>query len=405
MGKVKTDRSSSVRQGTAGRADANTRSDLLVSVYGDDSGELILDIQSKVEAFYGPSIRKTVADALSTFGFESGRVEVNDRGALPFVIRARLETALRRAGFKGDGLIQRKRGKRRSTERDRLRRSRLYLPGNEPKFMINAGLHRPDAVILDLEDSVHPAEKDAARLIVRNALAEVDFMGAERIVRINQLPLGLQDLDEIVPESPDLILLPKIESATEVKQVHKRIAKVQKAVGQEKAIWLMPILESALGVENAFEIASATETVVALAMGLEDYTADLGVTKTLEGQESLYARMRLVNAARAAGVQANDSVFSDVGNMEGLSVWATRSRGMGYGGMGCIHPRQINTIHEAFAPTLNEIERAQKICDAFAEAESKGLSVVSLDSRMIDPPVVLRARQLIENARKAGLIH
>lgn len=405
MGKSILDRSSSARQGSAGRADANTRADLLVSVYGDDSGELIQDIQSKVEALYGHSIRKTVANALAEFNFTSGRVEVNDRGALPFVIRARLETALRRAGFKGDGLVRRIRGKRPSTKRVRLRRSRLYLPGNEPKFMINAGLHRPDAIILDLEDSVHPLEKDAARLVVRNALAEVDFMGAERMVRINQLPLGFEDLDVIVPESPDLILLPKIESASEVKQVHGRIAKIQKAAEQEKTIWLMPILESALGIENAFGIASATETVVALAMGLEDYTADLGVRKTLEGQESLYARMRLVNAARAAGVQANDSVFSDVGDIAGLSASAHRSRGMGFEGMGCIHPRQIEPIHEAFAPTSNEIERARKICDAFEKAESKGLSVVSLGSRMIDPPVVLRARQLVENARKAGLIH
>ena len=229
MGTSKTDRSSIERSGNAGRADANTRSDLFVSISGDDSGELIVDIQSKVEAFYGSSIRKSVTDALKGFGFQSGKVVVIDRGALPFVIRARLETALRRAGFKGDALVKRTRRKPQSTAKDRLRRSRLYLPGNEPKFMINAGLHDPDAIILDLEDSVHPAEKDSARLVVRNALAEVDFMGAERMVRINHLPLGLADLDEIIPESPDLILLPKIESATEVKQVQNRINKIQKA--------------------------------------------------------------------------------------------------------------------------------------------------------------------------------
>jgi len=392
------------RNGNAGRADANTRSDLFVSISGDDSGELIVDIQSKVEAFYGSSIRKSVTDALKVFGFQSGKVEVIDRGALPFVIRARLETALRRAGFKGDALVKRPRRKPQSTAKDRLRRSRLYLPGNEPKFMINAGLHDPDAIILDLEDSVHPKEKDSARLVVRNALAEVDFMGAERMVRINHLPLGLADLDEVIPESPDLILLPKIESATEVRQVQNRINKIQKSKRQDKVIWLLPILESALGIERAFEIASATDTVVALAMGLEDYTADLGVRKTLEGKESLYARMRLVNAARAAGIQANDSVFSDVGDPEGLSACASRSRNMGYEGMGCIHPRQIQLIHEAYAPTSDEIGQAQEICKAFDAAESEGLSVVSLGSRMIDPPVVLRAKRLIENARKAGLI-
>jgi citrate lyase subunit beta/citryl-CoA lyase len=387
--------------GEAGRLGEGVRSDLHVSLELVDSGGIEIELSSKVDALYGGSVRETTERVLTILGVGNAWVKIEDSGALPFVIAARVEAAARRAGVggkapSGDG-VERGEG----SARDRMRRSRLYLPGNEPKFMINAGIHRPDAVILDLEDSVHPDEKDAARLVVRNALRSVDFQGAERMVRVNQLPLGLDDLEEVVPERPDLILIPKVEEVAQVRDVHERIRQL---VGDENRIWLMPILESALGVENAFAIARAAETVVALTIGLEDYTADLGVRKTPQGDESLYARMRLVNAARAAGLQAIDSVFGDVGDLEGLLDWGARSRALGFEGMGCIHPRQIRPIHKVFTPSSGEIERALKIVAAFEEAESRGLGVVSLGTRMIDPPVVLRARRLVESARRAGLV-
>jgi citrate lyase subunit beta/citryl-CoA lyase len=169
-------------------------------------------------------------------------------------------------------------------------------------------------------------------------------------------------------------------------------------------VWLMPILESGLGVENAFSIASASEAVVALTIGLEDYTADLGVVKTPDGQETAWARSRLVNAARAAGVQAIDSVYGDVADEAGLLAWGRRARGMGFVGMGCIHPRQIRVIHEGFAPTQPELEKALKIVAAFENAQAAGLGVVSLGTKMIDRPVVLRAQKLVERAREAGMI-
>jgi citrate lyase subunit beta / citryl-CoA lyase len=156
--------------------------------------------------------------------------------------------------------------------------------------------------------------------------------------------------------------------------------------------------------ENAFEIARASRAVVALSIGLEDYTAALGVAKTREGTETLWARQRLVNAARAAGVQAIDSVYGDVQDEAGLLAWGRASRAMGFVGMGCVHPRQVRVIHQAFAPTVEEIDRALRIVEAFREAEARGLSVVSLGSKMIDPPVVLRARRLVERAREAGLL-
>ncbi len=332
---------------------------------------------------------------------------VEDMGALPWVIQARVEAALLRAGadMAGDGspagqVPPRPEG----TPRDRLRRSRLYLPGNEPKFAVNAGLHQPDGVILDLEDSVHPDEKDAARLVVRNALRSVDFGEAERMVRINQGPLGLKDLDAVVPEGPEVILIPKAESREQVLEVRARIEAIQGAQGLTTPIWLMPILESALGIENAFLIASAHDSVVAMTIGLEDYTADMGVIKTAQGDESQWARFRVVNAAKAAGIQASDSVYSDVADEDGLLACGQRSRSIGYDGMGCIHPRQIRVIHKAYAPAPAELDKALRVVAAFEEAEKLGLGVVSLGTKMIDRPVVLRAMKLVKEAQKAGLI-
>jgi len=224
------------------------------------------------------------------------------------------------------------------------------------------------------------------------------------MVRINQLPLGLEDLDAVIPVRPDVILIPKVETADQVREVAERIDEIQDAADDETWPFLMPILESAFGVENAFAIATAHESVVALTIGLEDYTADLGVVKTADGEETEYARRRLVNAARAARVQAIDSVYGDVADEEGLLAWGRRARAMGFEGMGCIHPRQIRIIHEAFAPSQEEIEKALRIEAAWREAEQRGAGVVSLGSKMIDPPVVLRARRLVERARKAGLL-
>ena len=387
------------RRGEAGRKGDSIRSDLHVSVTLEGTGGVDISVTSRVGVMYGDSIRQTAAEVVEAMGVEHAQVEIDDKGAIPFVIAARVEAALRRAGVEGRAPPQPLVAPPVETPRDRLRRSRLYLPGNQPKLFINAGLHRPDAVILDLEDSVHPDDKDGARLIVRNALGALDFMGAERMVRINQGELGLADLDDVVPAGPDLILIPKVETAEEIQEVHDRVQHLRAQYGLDRPVWLMPIIESALGVENAFAIASAAESVVALTIGLEDYTADIGVPRTAEGAESMYARTRLVNAAHAAGVQAIDSVFSDVGNMDALLEWARAARGLGFDGMGCIHPRQIPPIHEGFSPTENELEKALRIVAAFEDATAKGLGVVSLGSKMIDPPVVLRAQRIVEQAR------
>ncbi|HXZ81273.1 MAG TPA: aldolase/citrate lyase family protein [Terriglobales bacterium] len=389
----------------AGRSGKDVRSDLRVQFEARASGGLEIDLRSRVAAYYGDSIRRQAQEVLEQLGISHAALIIEDEGALPYVISARIEAAVRRAGLgQGRRALPSAIALPAPSARDRLRRSRLYLPGSEPRYYINAALHGPDAIILDLEDSVHPAEKDAARILVRNALRAVDFGACERMVRINQLPLGLDDLLEVIPESPDLVLIPKVEYADQVREVAGKIDEIKSWHHIDRPIWLMPILESAIGIEKAFDIASAHASVVALTIGLEDYTADLGVAKTTDGSESLYARTRLVNAAKAAGLQAIDSVFSDVADMEGLRRWGERSRALGFEGMGCIHPLQIPVIHEAFAPSPVEIEKALRIVTAFEEARSKGLGVVSLGSKMIDPPVVQRALKLVSRARQMGLI-
>ena len=401
MSKADSTRSRSAEAGHWGKT---VRSDVHVAFEARDSGGVEISLESRVAPYYGTAIMDQTREVLAELGVKHARVAIHDEGALAFVIAARIEAAVRRAAIAlGQRSLPEQRPPPPPSQKDRLRRSRLYLPGSEPKYYINASLHAPDAVILDLEDSVHRDEKDAARILVRNTLRAVDFGSCERMVRINQLPLGLEDLAEVVGESPDLILIPKVERAEQVAEVDRMIGEIKARNGIVRPIWIMPILESALGIENAFAVASASENVAALTIGLEDYTTDLGVVKTTEGRESQYARSRVVNAARAAGVQAIDSVFGDVADMDGLRQWGEASRAAGFEGMGCIHPGQIRVIHEAFRPTATEIEKAHKIVAAFDEAQSKGLAVVSLGSKMIDPPVVQRALNLVERARAMGV--
>jgi len=392
-------------RGEAGAQGKDVRSDLHVALEPRSSGGIEIELESRVAPYYGKAICDQAKDVLAALGVEHARVTIHDQGALPFAIAARIETAAHRAGLAlGRKALPPRTVQWKPSARDRLRRSRLYLPGSEPKYFINAGLHGPDAIILDLEDSVHPAAKDAARVLVRNALLAVDFGNAERMVRINQLPLGLTDLDEVVPVLPDLILIPKAEHPEQVVEIERRLAEVLAAHKLDHPIWLMLIIETALGVENAFALATASSRIVGLTIGLEDYTADLGVVRTAEGHESLYARTRLVNAAHAAHIQASDSVFSDVADMEALKRAALASRAMGYEGMGCIHPLQIPVVHDAYSPSQAEIDRALRIVAAYDDARARGLGVVSLGSKMIDPPVVQRALVIVNRARAMGLI-
>ncbi len=390
----------------AGRAGTGVRSDCCVGIEMRDEGGIAIELRSKVDMLYGRSIRALATELCMHFGMPHAVVTIDDSGALPYTIAARFEAAVRR--LRGDDvppfLLPEREGIRRHGARDRFRRSRLYLPGNDPKLAINAGIHGADGIILDLEDSVSPVEKDAARLLVRNTLREVDFGGAERMVRINQAPMGMLDLDAVIPQRPGLILIPKVETDRDVLAVQERIDGIREREGIEEDIYLMPIVESAKGAVNAAAIAMASPAVVALAIGLEDYTADIGAERTLEGRESFWMRGAVLNAARAAGVQAIDTVFSDVDDMEALFESVREAKALGFDGKGCIHPRQIAVVHRGFAPTDAEIDKAKCIVRAFDDAERSGLGVVSLGSKMIDPPVVKRALRTITLAVKSGLL-
>jgi citrate lyase subunit beta/citryl-CoA lyase len=390
--------------GEAGKRESGVRSDCWIEVEIRDAGGVSIELKSKVVGMFGDRIRGLIEDGCRALGVEHATVAVEDQGALPFTLAARLEAAVRRTGsdVKGEFLLPLSDKCAYGSDRDRLRRSRLYLPGNEPKFYVNAGLHAPDGVILDLEDSVAPSEKDAARVLVRNALRAVDFYGAERMVRINQGEDGLEDLEWIVPHNVNLVLIPKVEDPQQVVDVDRRIAAINQKHGRTEPVFLMPIIESALGAWRAYEIGVASQNVVGLAIGLEDYTADIGAQRTLEGTESFWARAQVLNGARAAHVQPIDTVFSDVTDMEGLAASVREAKGLGFVGKGCIHPRQITVVHDAFAPDEAEIDRAVKIVLAFEDATARGLGVVSLGSKMIDAPVVKRAVTTVETAIRVG---
>lgn len=388
---------------TAGARGPEVRSDCWVAVRPTPNGEAPRrEVESRVAALYGRSIRALLDAALATLGATDLSVSLLDGGALPFTLMARIEAAVRRLrpDAPGEVLPPRHPETRYAAPADRPRRSRLYLPGNTPRYFVNAGLHRPDAVILDLEDSVAPAEKDAARLLVRAALRAVPFYGAEKMVRINRLPLGLEDVRCLVPHGVHTILLPKAERAEEVRAVHDQIERLRRAdaPGERAPVHLLPIVESARGVLAAAEIAAAAPSVVALAIGLEDYTADIGARRSADGEESAWALGQVVNAARAAGVQPLASVFAAVDDEPGLRAWAARAAGLGFEGVGCLHPRQVRPVHEAFAPDAAEVRRAQAIVDRFAAAAAEGEGVIAVDGEMVDAPVVARARRVLAGA-------
>ncbi len=389
---------------TAGNTGAGIRSDCYVEVLPVDA-PLQTELSSKVEKLYGPQIREVVNKVAAHLGFEKGKIIISDTGALDFVLAARVESAIKKAtGTQKSYLPACRPENMRSSARDRYRFTRLYLPGNSPKLMINAGVHNPDGLILDLEDAVAPDRKEEARLLVRNALRCLNFYGAERMVRINQIPAGIADLEFVVPHGVNVVLVPKCESGEQIRAVEQEIEKLKVEHNISYDIWLMPIIESALGVIKSYEIATSSKLIVAMALGLEDYTADIGTLRTNEGTESFFARSQVVNACRAANIQPIDSVFSDIEDMEALRVNVLRSKSLGFEGMGCIHPRQVPVVQKAFAPSEKELDKAKKIWLAFEEAKAKGLGVVALGSRMIDPPVVKRAQRQIDVAVKTGLL-
>jgi len=282
----------------------------------------------------------------------------------------------------------------------------LFLPGNTPNMLVNGAFLGADAVILDLEDAVAPSEKDAARVLVRNTIRTMDFRGCEVIVRINAVDscFWQQDLDEILPQRPDLILLPKSSTAQDVLAADDYIGRKEAELGfAPNTVRLMPLIETALGVENAFSIASACPRVAALFLGAEDLTADLRCRRTKEGREIEYARTRLVVAARAANVDVYDTPFTDVNDDEGIQADAAYAKALGFTGKASISPRHVEVINRVFSPTQKEIDYAYEVMDAIRLAKEQGRGAIALRGKMIDAPIVARAEQTISAAREMGL--
>ena len=376
------------------------RSDLRV-VYEPNADALMIELTSKVDYLYREAIDNAVRRVAEALGAVTGRLTVEDAGALEWVILARAETCLRRAGFEGPPVLpELAPGANVERRRQRPRRSRLYIPGNQPKLMVSGGLYGADGLILDLEDSVPPAEKDAARILVRNALVALDWGTSERMVRVNQGAVGEEDLGAIAAHNPHTVLLPKVEEPAQV----GRAAEVLSGLAGEAAAYLMPIIESPMGVYRAFEIAAADASVVALTLGLEDLSAELGAPRTTEGWESFLARQTTVYAARAARVQPIASVYSDIEDEDGLAAYVRRERGLGFDGVGCIHPRQIPVVHREMSPKEAEVERAVRVVRAAREAEERGLGAVAVGSKMVDPPVVQQAFRTVELAIAGGVL-
>lgn len=287
-----------------------------------------------------------------------------------------------------------------------LRRTMLFIPGNNPGMIQNAGVLGADSIILDLEDAVSLSEKDSARILVGKAIETVDFGTSEIVVRINPLTTayGPKDLEAMAKVKPDALLIPKADEA-QIRQASETLDLLErKADISVGTIKLIPLIESAMGIEKVYEIIEASSRNVAILFGGEDYTADMGVRRTLVGEEILYARNRVAIACKALGVDSIDTPFTDVDNFQGLKEDTLKARNLGFTGKAAINPRQVDTIHGAFAPEAAEIQHAIRVLEAMEMAEKEGKGVFSLDGKMVDAPIINRAQQTVALGKLLGLV-
>lgn len=289
---------------------------------------------------------------------------------------------------------------------ERLRRTMMFVPGNNPGMMADAHIYGPDSIMLDLEDSVTMAEKDTARLLVYNALKSIDYGDTEMVVRINPLntPYGKKDIEAVVKAGVDVIRMPKTETADEVREVEAEIERVEKEIGALGRTKIMAAIESALGVVNAYDIATASPRMMGIALGAEDYSANLKTQRTKDGEELRLARETIVVAARAAGIDALDTVYSNLNDMDTFRKEVEFIKTLGFDGKSIINPRQIEVVNEVFAPSEKAIEKARTILAAIKEAEKKGSGVIAVNGKMVDRPVVIRAQRTIDLALASGIL-
>ena len=282
----------------------------------------------------------------------------------------------------------------------------MFVPGNNPGMMSDAFIYGPDSIMLDLEDSVTMAEKDAARLLVHNALKSIDYCGTEMVVRINPLntPYGRKDVEAVVKAGVNVIRMPKTETADEVRELEAEIEKVEKEIGCLGRTAIMAAIESTLGVINAYAIATASKRMMGIALGAEDYSANLKTQRSPEGMELLMARQTIVVAARAAGIDCFDTVYSNLNDMETFRKEVELIKQLGFDGKSIINPRQIEVVNEVFTPKQKEIDKSLAIVAAIKDAEKRGSGVIAVNGKMVDRPVVLRAQRTIDLAIASGVL-
>lgn len=282
----------------------------------------------------------------------------------------------------------------------------MFVPGNNPAMMSDAFIYGPDSIMLDLEDSVTMAEKDAARLLVHNALKSIDYGNTEMVVRINPLstPYGKKDVEAVVKAGVHVIRMPKTETAEEVIELEQEIEKVEKEIGCLGRTQIMAAIESTKGIVNAYAIATASKRMMGIALGAEDYCANLKAQRTPGGDELRLARETIVVAARAAGIDALDTVYSNLNDMETFRAEVEYIHRLGFDGKSIINPRQIDIINEVFTPDQKAIDKAKTIIAAIKEAEAKGSGVIAVNGKMVDRPVVLRAQRTIDLAIACGVL-
>ena len=286
----------------------------------------------------------------------------------------------------------------------KLRRSMLFLPGSNAAMLSTAFVYKPDSIMFDLEDAVTLREKDAARLLVFHTLGLSVYRDIETVVRVNPLntPFGLQDLEAVVRAGADVVRLPKTDSAEDVHRLEAEVERIERACGRAVgSTGLMAAIESASGVVNALAIARASPRLIGIALAGFDYVMDMQ-TERGDGSELFYARCAVLHAARAAGIDAFDVVWPDVNDEAGFLKDVEVMKRLGFNGKSLINPRQIELLHNAFAPTEEDVDYAKRVVAAAREAERQGLGVISLNGRMIDAPIVNHARRVLDRAAASG---
>lgn len=288
---------------------------------------------------------------------------------------------------------------------ERLRRTMLFVPGNNPGMLKDAGLYGADSLMFDLEDAVAISEKDSARFLVYNAIKTLDYGDTEIVVRINGLdnPFGKEDIEAVVRAGVDVIRLPKTETKEDILAVEAIIEQVERKIGRLGQTRMMAAVESAIGVINAYSIAACSKRLMGIALGAEDYVTNLKTKRYPDGMELIGARSQIVIAARAAGIYALDTVYSNVDDMEGFKREVGLIKQLGFDGKSVINPKQIKPVHEIYSPTEQEIKKSIDIVKAAKDAKEKGLGVISLNGKMIDKPIIERADRVLQIAIAVGL--